>query len=62
MVEQRVQHMQRLACGSRDQLAVEGAVAVREMRVDLEPGLLAIVSIEVAGVTTEACGLEELTV
>lgn len=33
MVEQRVQHMQRFARGGRDQLAVKGAVAVREMRV-----------------------------
>jgi hypothetical protein len=40
MVEQRVKNVQRFARGGRDQLAVKGAVAVREMRVDLEPGLL----------------------
>ena len=62
MVEQRIQHMQRLARRCRDQLAVEGTVTVREMRVDLEPGLLAVVSIEGAGVTTKSRGLEELTV
>jgi hypothetical protein len=45
MVEQRIQHMQRLARGGRDQLAVGRTIAIREMRVDLEPGLLAVVDV-----------------
>jgi hypothetical protein len=32
------------------------------MGVDFEPGLLTIMSIEVACVTTKPCGLEELAV
>jgi hypothetical protein len=32
------------------------------MRVDLEPGLLAVVDVEAAGITTKARGLEELAV
>src|SRR5208283_5148804 len=34
MVEQRVQHMQRLACRSRDQLGEERRIAVGEVRSD----------------------------
>ena len=39
VVEQRVQHMQRLARRRRDQLGVEWPVAIRDVRVDLEAGL-----------------------
>ena len=54
VIEQRVQHMQRLARRRRDQLGVEGPVAVREVRVDLEARLLAVVGVETAGVAAEA--------
>ena len=62
VVEQRVQHMQRLARGRRDQLGEEWPIAAREVGVDLEPGPLAVVGIEAAGVTAEAGSLEELAV
>ena len=39
MIEQRIEHMQRLARRRRDQLGVERRVAVGEMGVDLEPRL-----------------------
>src|SRR3954447_26070376 len=62
VVEQRVQHVQRLARRGRDQLGVERPVAVREVGVDLEPGLLAVMGVEAARVMAEAAGLEELTI
>jgi hypothetical protein len=62
MIEQRIEHMQRLACRCRDQLGEERPVAVGEMGVDLEPRLLAVMSIETAGGTAEPTGLEELPV
>ena len=45
MVDQRVQHMQRLACRRRDQLRIERRVAVGEVGVDLEAGSLAVVGV-----------------
>src|SRR5208337_1226577 len=62
MIEQRIEHMQRLARRCRDQLGEERPVAVGEMGVDLEPRLLAVMSIETAGGTAEPTGLEELPV
>ena len=62
MVEQRVQHVQRLARRRRDQLGVERPVAVRQVGVDLEARPLAVMGVEAAGVAAEACGLEELAV
>ena len=38
MIEQRVEHVQRLARRRRDQLREERRVAVGEVGVDLEPG------------------------
>ena len=62
VIEQRVQHMQRLARRRRDQLGEVRPVTVREVRVDLEARPLAVMGIEPAGVTAEAGGLEELAV
>ena len=62
VIEQRVEHMQRLACRRRDHLGVERRVAVGEVGVELEPGLIAVMGVEAAGVTAEAAGLEELAV
>src|SRR5208283_5280829 len=60
MVEQRIEHMQRLARRCRDELGEERPIAVGEMGVDLEPRLLAVVSVEAAGGTAKPAGLEEL--
>jgi len=62
MVEQRVQHMQRFARRGRDQLGVEGGITIREVGVDLEPRLVAVVNVEIASVTAKPGGLEELAV
>jgi hypothetical protein len=62
MIEQRIERMQRLARRCRNQLGEERPVAVGEMGVDLEPRLLAVMSIETAGGTAEPTGLEELPV
>ena len=62
MIEQRVEHVQRLARRRRDQLGVERRVAIGEVRVDLEAGSLAVVGVQPRGVTAEAGGLEELAV
>ena len=62
VIEQPVEHMQRLAGGRRDHLGVERRVAVGEVRVELEPGLIAVMGIEAAGVAAEAAGPEELAV
>lgn len=44
--------MQRFARGRRDQLGVEGRVAIRDVRVDLEPRRLAIMRVETTGVAS----------
>ena len=62
VVEQPVEHVQRLARRRRDQLGVERRVAVGEMRVDLDSGSLAVMGIEAAGIAAEAGGPEELAV
>ena len=62
VIEESVQHMQRLACGRRNQLGVEGRVAIRDVRVDLEPRLLAIMRVETTGVASRTASLEKLTV
>src|SRR5271166_292565 len=62
MIEQRIEHMQRLARRCRNQLGEERPVAVGEMGVDLEPRLLAVMSIVAAGGAAEPAGLEELPV
>ena len=62
VVDQRVQHMQCFTRGCRDQLGEVRPIAARKMSVDLEPGPLAVMGIEAAGVTAEACCLEELAV
>ena len=46
VIEQRVQHMQRLARRRRDQLGVERCVAVGEVGVDLEARLVAVMGVE----------------
>ena len=62
VVEQRVQHVQGLARGGRDQLCVERRVTVGDVGVDLEAGSLTVMSIQTCGVAAEACSLEELAV
>ena len=62
MIEQRVQHVQRLARRRRDQLRIERRVAIGEMGVDLEAGSLAVVGVQPRCVPAEAGGLEELAV
>ncbi len=62
MIEQRVQHVERLARRRRDQLGVEGAIAVREVGISLEAGLVTVVEIQIGSSTTRAGSLEELAI
>ena len=62
VIEQRVRYMQRLARRGRDRLGVEGAIAVRDVGVSLEPWLVTVVGIQIGGGTTIPGSLEELTV
>jgi hypothetical protein len=62
VTEQRVEHVQRLARGRRDQPGVERAVAIRQMRVDLESWALAVVRVQPPGGAAEAGRLEELAI
>ena len=62
MVEQRVQDMECLARRRRNQLGVEGAIAVREVGVSLEAGLVTVVGIQIGGSTTIPGSLEELAI
>jgi hypothetical protein len=45
MVEQRVQHMERLARRHCNQLGVEGAIAIGEVGVSLEAGFVTVVGV-----------------
>ena len=54
VIEQRVEHMQRLARGCGDQLGVERSIAIREVGVDLEARPLAVMRVQAPGVTTKA--------
>src|ERR1700692_196604 len=62
MIEQRVQHVERLARRRRNELGVEGAIAVREVSVSLEAGLVIVVGIQIGGGTTRPGSLEELAI
>jgi len=62
VVEQCVEHVQRLARGGGDQLGVERRVAVRQVGIDLEAGSLAVMGVQAGGIAAEAGGLEELAV
>ena len=62
VIEQPVQDMQRLARRRRDHLGVERRVAVGEVRVELDAGLVAVMGVEARRVAAEAAGPEELAV
>ena len=62
MIEQPVEHMHGLARGCRDHLGVERRVAVGEVRVEFDAGIVAIMGIVTAGIATEAASPEKLTV
>ena len=62
LVDQRVEHMQRLARGRGDQLGEVRPIAARKVGVDFEPGSQAVMSIETAGVTAEPGCLEKLPI
>ena len=52
VIEQRVQHVERLARRRCNQLGVEGAIAVGEVGVSLEARFVTVVGIQVGGGTT----------
>ena len=62
MIEQRIQHVERLARRRRNQLGVEGAIAVREVGISLEAGFVTVVGIQIGGGTTSPGSLEELAI
>ena len=62
MIEQRVQHVERLARRRRNQLGVEGAKAIRDVGVSLEAGFVTVVGIQIGGGTTKPGSLEELAI
>jgi hypothetical protein len=62
VVEQRIEHMQCLARGCRNQLGVERAVAIRQVGVDLEAGPRAVMRVQASCIAPEAGRLEELAV
>ena len=62
MVEQPVKNMCGFAGGRRDYLGVERCVAIGKVRVELDPGIIAVMGIDAARLAAEAAGLEELAV
>jgi hypothetical protein len=62
MIEQRVQDVERLARRHRNQLGIEGSIAVREVGVSLEAGFVTVVGIQIGGGTTGPGSLEELAI
>ena len=48
VVEQPVEHMRGFAGGRRDHLGVERRVSVGEVRVELDPGFIAVMGIDAA--------------
>lgn len=62
MIEQHVEHVQRLARGCGDQLGIEWPITIREVGVDLEARLLAVMRVQAPGVPTQASCLKELPV
>ena len=56
MIEQPVEHMHGFACGCRNHLGVERRVAVGEVRVELDPGFIAVMGIDAARFAAEAAG------
>ena len=62
VIDQRVQHVQRFARRRRNQLGEVRCVATREVSVDLEPGLHAVMGIAAACVAAKSSRLEELAI
>src|SRR6516225_10725993 len=62
VVEQPVKDMRGFAGGRRNHLGVERCVAVREVRVELDPGFIAIMSVDAARVAAGTAGPEKLAV
>jgi len=62
VVEQPIEHMRGFAGGRRDHLGVERRVSVGEVRVELDPGLIAVMGIDAARFTAEAAGPKELAI
>jgi hypothetical protein len=61
VVEQSVEHMRGFAGGRRDHLSVERRVSVGEVRVELDPGFIAVMGIDAARFTA-AAGPKELAI
>ena len=62
VVEQPIKHMSGFARRRRDHLGVERCIAVREVRVELAPGFIAVMGVDAACIAAEATGPEELAV
>src|SRR5260370_8961472 len=62
MVEQPVKDMRGFAGGRRNHLGVERCVAVGEVRVELDPGFIAVMSVDAARIAAETAGPEKLAV
>ena len=62
MVEQPVKDMRGFAGSRRDYLGVERCVAIGKVRVELDPGIIAVMGIDGACIAAEAAGPEELAV
>ncbi len=62
VVEQPVEDMQGFTCCRGNRLGVERRIAIREVGVELTPGLVAIVGVEPCCIATGATGSEELAV
>ena len=62
VVEQPIEHMRGFAGGRRDHLGVERRVSVGEVRVELDPGFIAVMGIDAARFAAEAAGPKELAI
>jgi len=62
VVEQAVEDVQGFACCRRKRLGVERCVAIRDVGIELAPGLVAVVGVEPCCITTEAASPEELAI
>src|SRR5439155_26258622 len=62
VVEQPVKDMRGFAGGRRNHLGGERGVAVGEVRVELDPGFIAVMSVDAARIAAETAGPEKLAV
>ena len=62
VVKQPIEHVRGFAGGRRDHLGVERRVSVGEVRVELDPGFIAVMGIDAARFATETAGSKELAI